>query len=251
MNYCDAHTHLQDVSDLSAVMARAKASGVSDFICNATHEADWAKVIDIAQKYPGVSVALGVHPWFLHTLTAGWEKRLEQLLKDNPSFMIGEIGLDKVRADQDPVVSGLDCQERVMRLQMNLAAKYNRPFHMHCVRAWDRILHILKSNQRPPVFISHSHHGNAGVIPKMVQMGAYFSYSAIFLPENREKVRQCIKETPLDRLLVESDAPDLADEPAAVSGLVGQMAVLRKEDPVVLTKHIYQNFKELVHGRSI
>ncbi len=251
MVYCDAHTHLQDIKDLPAAMVRAKECGVAEFICNATHEADWQKVIDISRKYPNVSVVVGVHPWFLHTLTDGWDERLEQILKDNPAFMVGEIGLDKVRADNDPHVFGLDNQERVMRIQLDLAAKYNRPFHMHCVRAWDRILHILKTNKRPPVFVSHSHHGNAGLIPDMVEMGAYFSYSAVFLPENRIKVRKCVQETPIDRILVESDAPDLVTEPAGVSELVSAMAVLRKEDPTALTKHIYRNFKELIHGRSI
>ena len=251
MNYCDAHTHLQNIENLHETMSQAYENGVSGFICNATHEDDWEKVISISKKYPHVFVALGVHPYFLSTLKSGWDKRLEKLLKDNPSFMVGEIGLDKIKADQDPLISSLDRQEQVMRIQMDLAAKYNRPFHLHCVRAWDRVLHILKRNKRPTYFVSHSHHGNVNMIPQLSALGAYFSYSSIFLPRNREKVRQCLKETPIDRLLVESDAPDLSKEVSVIPSLVEKMANLRQEEPTFLIEHIQKNFEELVNGRSI
>lgn len=248
-NYIDAHAHLQDMPDLDTEMKNALSAGVTGFLCNATHEGDWQRVIQISKQYAGVSVCLGVHPWFLGTLTPGWEKRLEQLLKENPSFMVGEIGLDKIKADQDPVVSSLDHQERVMRIQMDLAAQYNRPFQMHCVRAWDRIMHILKRNQRPAFFLSHSHHGHPALVPQLVEMGGYLSYSAIFVPQDRKKVRACLQTTPLERLLVESDYPDLAPSPAALPELVKKMAVVRQQDEAVLRQALYENTKRFLNGR--
>lgn len=247
--YFDAHTHLQNMTDLSAILKRAQAAGVTDFMCLATHEGDWQKVLDIAKTHPNVRAGIGVHPWFLATLEKGWETRMETLLKAHPSLLVGEIGLDKIKADADPTVSSLDHQERVMRVQMDLAARYNRPFHMHCVRAWDRILHILKRNKRPDFFVSHSHHGNATWVPQLIDMGAYLSYSAIFVPSNRQKVQACLKATPLDRLLVESDCPDLAPEPSAIPELVKKMAVVREQDEAVLAHALYENAQRISHGR--
>ena len=247
--YFDAHAHLQNMVDLKKALLKAETAQIQGIICNATHEDDWGKVIELSKTYSNIHVCLGVHPWFLGSLKKGWEARLERLLKENPSYMVGEIGLDKVRADQDPVISSLDNQERVMRIQMDLAAQYNRPFHMHCVHAWDRIMHVLKRNKRPDFFVSHAHHGNIHLIPVLAEMGAFFSYASTFVSPERKKVRACLAATPLDRLLVESDCPDLSSEPAEVPKLVKHMAVVRQQDETVLIKALYQNAERICYGR--
>ena len=117
--YFDAHAHLQNMVDLKKALLKAETAQIQGIICNATHEDDWGKVIELSKTYSNIHVCLGVHPWFLGSLKKGWEARLERLLKENPSYMVGEIGLDKVRADQDPVISSLDNQERVMRKRIS------------------------------------------------------------------------------------------------------------------------------------
>ena len=97
--YFDAHTHLQQAQILPLVMKRAFNSGVRYFLCNATNEQDWDKVIDISKQYKGVYVALGVHPWYIDTLSKDWNKRLEQKLVENKNILIGEIGIDKLKQD--------------------------------------------------------------------------------------------------------------------------------------------------------
>jgi TatD DNase family protein len=187
-------------------------------------------------------VALGIHPCAVACLKSGWDKKLEELLKNNPQVMVGEIGLD----GQYP---NLDAQEKILRHQLNLAWKYNRPAVIHCFRAWERLIHILKTqrNKLPPKIMFHSHHGNPNLIPEFIQKyNTYFSYSSIFVPASHPKIQACLKATPLDRLLVESDCPDLASTPTDIIPLISQMSQLTKHNPSILKKALFQNAKNFV-----
>lgn len=242
--FFDAHIHLQRMSDLPTVIEKAQKAGVQGFICNATHPNDWDQVLDIAQKYNMVYPALGVHPWYVESLPPDWDKKLELLLRQNPALMVGEIGLDNTRQN-------MDLQEKVLRRQLDLAALYHRPVHIHCVRAWDRLLHIFKTQRKimPPKILSHSHHGNKDLISEMIaKYNAYFSYSSIVLPENRAKVRACLIATPLDRLMAESDAPDLMPDPALLEALVDKIAQIRNADKTQIKQALYHNAMEFING---
>lgn len=252
----DSHTHLQwydgkkiqkdgtPTPPLEAVIKQASQVGVTHFICNATCEDDWQQVLSISTKYPNIYVALGIHPWYMNTLKPDWNKRLDKLLQDHPSLMIGEIGLDKNKPD-------MWTQENVFRIQLELAHKHRRPAIIHCVRAWDRLLHIFKDESQakkmPPKILSHSHQGNTDLIPELIEKyNAYFSYSSIVLPVTHPKVRACLKATPLDRILVESDAPDLTPFPADVAPLLTEMAKITGHDEALLRQVTFQNAKEFV-----
>ena len=204
MEFFDAHVHLQTLDNLPELMEQAKQAGFVGFICNSTSPADWDKVLEISEVYEGVYPCLGVHPLYVENLPSDWLSRLEELLRGHPTAMVGEIGLDKNGAD-------LDFQEKVFRAQLELANDLGCPAHIHCVRSWDRLFHVFKTEKdkgkMPPMIVSHSHHGDKDWIPMLIkEYNAYFSYSSIFVPDNRPKVRACLKATPLDRLLIESDA---------------------------------------------
>lgn len=227
MKYGDAHSHLQNMTDLPNVLARADAAGVGLFVCNATHEDDWAKVLDIAKQYPNVKPSIGVHPWFMDTLTEGWEDRMGQILTNNPHVMVGEIGLDRLKPD-------LELQEAVLRAQLNLAHRYNRTVHIHCVRAWDAMMHVLKTSVRPKFFVSHAHHGDVKLIPYLQELGGYFSYSHL---------HKDILATPLDRLLVESDAPDGLPEPADIPAFVQKISATLEQD---VAEQLFRNLENIL-----
>lgn len=243
--FFDAHTHLQMISDLPTEIQKANNVGVRDFICNSTGPNDWKKVISISKEHSNIHIALGVHPAYILNLPEHWLENLETLLWTHSKAHIGEIGLDKLKPE-------MDLQEEVFAKQLRLAHKLNRPAHIHCVRAWDRLLHIFKTQygQMPPKILLHSHHGNADLIEEMAKKyNAYFSYSSIFLPENRLKVRACIKATPENRIMIESDAPDLTSSPADIPHLVSQMAKIVGKDTSQMQQILYRNASEFVHGR--
>ena len=242
--YFDAHAHLQMMPDYSMALKRARKAGVCGIICNATNEKDWDAVLQIAKENKDVYAALGVHPCYMDTLVPGWEKRLEKILAKNPNVMVGEIGMDKLAGN-------LDLQEAVFSKQLDIAYSYNRPAIVHCLRCWDRLLHVYKTqrNKMPPKVLSHSHHGNADLIPELMEKyNMYFSYSSIFVPDNHPKVQACLKATPLDRLLIESDSPDLAPEPASVVDLVRKMSKVSRRDESLLKKKLFENAMAFVRN---
>ena len=243
-NYFDAHTHLQMMPDLKKTMENALKKGVCGFICNSTGPDDWDKVAAISLKYSQVIPCYGVHPHYIENLPNDWFENLKLLLQKDNFAMVGEIGLDNLKPNMDK-------QEQILRQQLELAWKLKRPAHIHCVRAWDRLLHVFKSQREkmPPKLLMHSHHGNPGLIAELIKKyNAYFSYSAIFLPENRVKIKACMKVTPLDRIMIESDAPDLTAEPADIVGLTEKMSIITGHRKDILTRALFENTKEFVYG---
>ena len=242
--FFDAHTHLQMMSDLPNAIKRASDAGVKGFVCNSTGPNDWSDVSNIVRQYSDAVTCYGVHPCFIKELPENWKDNLISFLLQDKTAMIGEIGLDKPSGDMDK-------QEYIFRQQLELAWKMKRPAHIHCVRAWDRLLHVFKTQREkmPPKLLMHSHHGNPDLIPLLIEKyNAYFSYSAIFIPENRVKVRSCMKATPLNRILIESDAPDLTKEPADIVSLTEKMSVVTGHHSVVLRQALFENTKEFIYG---
>lgn len=243
-NYFDAHTHLQMMPDFEKAIEKACRKGVVGFICNSTGPEDWYRVAAISLKHSQVIPCYGVHPHYIENLANDWFENLKRLLQKDNFAMVGEIGLDNLKPNMDK-------QEQILRQQLELAWKLKRPAHIHCVRAWDRLLHIFKSQREkmPTKLLMHSHHGNADLIGQMIEKyNAYFSYSAIFVPENRPKIRACMKATPLSRIMVESDAPDLTAEPADIVDLVEKMSLITGHRKDILTKALLENTKEFVYG---
>ena len=162
--YFDAHAHLQQLPYFQQAILDAQNCGVQEILCNAIDESDWHVIKKMTQQYPNIHVALGIHTCAVDKAKTGWDQRLEKILQSNPNILVGEIGLDA----QYP---NMDDQEQVLRQQLNLAWRYQRPAVIHCFRAWDRLLHILKTQRKklPPKMMSHSHHGNPQLIPELIQ----------------------------------------------------------------------------------
>lgn len=235
--YFDAHAHLQNIPDFSATMNRVAQAGVQHILCNAITETDWAKMQQLPQTDVTVHWAFGIHPMAVRHLKPGWDIRLEKHLQQHPTALVGEIGLDAQYPDQQN-------QIRVFRRQLDLAYAYRRPAVIHCFRAWQPLLAVLKSHQNhlPPKLMSHAHHGDAALIPYLTETcNMYFSYASIFVPDSHPKIQACLKSTPKDRLLIESDAPDLAPTSTILPILTHKMAGLLKHDENDLKKILYNN----------
>lgn len=197
--YIDAHCHLFDEKLPNNIGA----------IVNATRPADWGDVIAGADKNPSVFAAIGVHPWFVGDLVAGWDAQLCELLEQHPGLMIGEIGLDKHKPD-------MDTQINVFARQMDLAVELGRGVHVHCVGAWDKMFAVLKryKSQQPPFILFHRFSGNAGDVARLVvDYNAYFSFSG---------VGRVIVDVPQDRILVETDS----NHPMGIVRVAEQIAAI-------------------------
>lgn len=182
MARCDAHTHL------GAIDPAADRS-----LCCATRPADWPALAALATADPRITPAYGLHPWYAAEAEGNWLAELENYLKAGPCCA-GEMGLDLARPAPG--------QAEVFRAQLELARKYDRPAVIHCVRAWGKLLEILRA-VRPGRFLLHAYGGSPELVKELAALGAYFSFGSELL--TRPGSRAAHDTVPPDRLLYESD----------------------------------------------
>ena len=203
----DAHNHLQDgrfAARIDEVLAACRHEGVARMVVNGTSEADWPAVLAFARKQPVVLPSFGCHPWHVRQRTSGWMANLQRHLDAVPSA-IGEIGLDRWINEPD-----IPLQEEMFRVQLRLAAERNLPTTIHCLKAWGRLEVILQGEPRPQCgFLLHSYGGPAEMVANFARLGAYFSLSGYFAHERKARQRAVFKVVPRERLLLETDAPDM------------------------------------------
>jgi TatD DNase family protein len=212
--FVDSHCHLQDsrlAPTLDAVLERARNAGVIRMFCCATGPDDWDRVLGLAKLHPEIIPFLGVHPFFLDHLPSDWKSSLEALVRDNPCG-IGEIGLDNDTAEAPAAF-----QDEVFSFQYRLAETYNRPVIAHCRKSWDTMfIHLdgLDSDRR---ILFHSFAGPSDKSVRLAEQGAYFSFSGSLTWPGNKRGPRAIGLIPKDRLLFETDAPDIpafTDPPA-------------------------------------
>jgi TatD DNase family protein len=187
-------------------MAALERLPIAAAVVNGTCEADWDAVSECARKHPWVIPAYGLHPWFVAQRSTAWREQLRRLLDDNPRAVIGEIGLDRWIENHD-----LATQRPVFRAQMELAAERDLPVAIHCLKAWGALDEELRNGPRPARgFLLHSYGGPGEMVAPLARLGAYFSFSPYFLHSRKAVAREVFRQVPIDRLLVETDAPDMS-----------------------------------------
>lgn len=212
----DAHCHLQDErfeGRLEEIMTRACSAGVVKMVCCGTEEKDWEAVLKVKEKYPDTVIAsFGLHPWYIKERSEEWFSKLEKFISKIPSA-IGEIGLDFALSD-----FGAEEQKEVFLRQLDLAEKYKRPVSIHCRRAFDGLIEIL---ERRDIWksggIIHSYSGEAEKISKLCGLGFFLSFSGSVTWSGNKRSRKALLSTPTEKLLLETDSPDIL--PAGITGL--------------------------------
>lgn len=204
----DAHNHLQDDRldpYRDAIMAMLPGTGLVEMIVNGSSEEDWPAVADLARRYSWIRPAFGLHPWHVKERTSQWSATLRQLLLEHPHAVVGEIGLDRWIEFPD-----IETQQECFHTQLSLAVELDRPATIHCLRAWGLLEDALRHRTLPRRgFLLHSYGGPAEMIPGFVKLGAYFSLSPYFGHARKAAQLAVFKSVPLDRLLAETDAPDM------------------------------------------
>ena len=208
----DAHCHLQDprlASGLQLYLDRCAQEGITGWMVNATRESDWEAVSKLAADTPGIKASYGLHPWWQNERSPHWASLLEQKLKAEPAAGIGETGLDRWMQGHD-----LADQIEVINTHLELARRLERPISIHCLKAWPELKGvILRFGTLPKGFLLHSYAGPPEMTGFWAESGAYFSFSPSFLAPRKATQRDAFKNIPLERLLIETDAPDMSPPP--------------------------------------
>jgi TatD DNase family protein len=203
----DAHVHLQNLGgELEGMLQRAAGQGIERFICNGTSESDWPLVAALARQHRQVVPCFGLHPWHADGASPHWLETLQGFLGAMPSA-VGEIGLD--RCIRSPA---METQAALFKVQIRLAKVLNRPIMVHCVRAWDGLLRAF-AEEPPPSSgtLVHAYAGSVSLVKTLSQKyDAFFSLAGNVLGHGSPARHQTLRAIPKNRLLLETDAPDLA-----------------------------------------
>jgi TatD DNase family protein len=215
---CDAHNHLQDARlkpRWESLRADLQTEPIAAMVVNGTRESDWPEVLALARLDSRILPAFGYHPWFAQERGPEWKESLVRCVEAAAQLGprrhggIGEIGLDRWMKGADSA-----SQEEAFRWQLRLATERNLPASIHCLRAWGQMLDILRRDPLPTRgFLLHSFGGPVEMIPELVKLGAYFSLPGSFASERKLRQRDAFLRVPLDRLLIETDAPDQLPPP--------------------------------------
>lgn len=205
----DAHNHLQDPrfeNQQAEIIETCQALGIEGAVVNGTCETDWPAVIDLTESHADfVTPSFGLHPWKVKDRSPDWADRLQEALLEFPEAAIGECGLDRWIADPD-----LPAQIDVFRTHLELAVELDRPVTIHVLKAWGPLLEELRKAPSLPPFLIHSFGGSLETARELLDLGAYFSFSGYFLSPRKASVREVFQQLPADRLMIETDAPDMA-----------------------------------------
>jgi len=205
--WTDSHCHLHDpgIPDgVEAALAAAHDAGVTRLITVGTDAETSAAAADLAAAHPGVWATVGLHP---HDAGLGVATVLPLL--DRPRIVaVGECGLD-YHYDHSP----RDLQREAFASQIAVARDRDMPLVIHTREAWADTFAILAATERPETLIFHCFTGGPDEAHTCLELGAYLSFSGIVSFKGAGDVRAAAALCPLDRLLVETDAPYLAPVP--------------------------------------
>ena len=208
MSFLDAHNHLHDARlapDRGPILAELSRIGLQRAVVNGTREDDWPAVRELATQHSWIVPSYGLHPWYAPQCSNDWLETLREYLTGDPRAGIGEIGLDRWIEGH-----ALAVQTPVFTAQLALAVELDRAATIHCVRAWGALEEVIRTHPLPRRgFLLHAYSGPTEMIGTFVERGAYFSFSPYFLHERKAAQREAFRHVPRERLLVETDAPDL------------------------------------------
>jgi len=251
MNIFDSHCHLDDKTytrDLEKVLQRARSAGVTRMMTIGINKRTSVLAVSLAQFHTGVYASVGVHP---HDVKKCDESILQDLIilsKNKEVRAWGEIGLDFNR-----MYSPREDQEKWFGRQLEIADRLDFPMIFHERDSHGRFLEMLKNNCGKNINgVVHCFSGTRKELNHYLELGLHIGITGIITMKSRgTHLREMAPLIPVNRLLVETDAPYLTptpernrfrhNEPAFVKSVLLKLAEVRKEDPGQLAQSIWEN----------
>ena len=250
----DTHCHLADQKlrgEVEELLARAREAGVARIVSVGAIgpiETD-RTTVDIAERYPNVFAAIGIHPHDAKDLSEDRLAKLRELAHSPKVVAIGESGLDF-----HYLHSPREQQEESLRHHLALARELQLPIVIHCREAEPRLAEIVRESGLPAAGgVIHCFTGDTRAARAFLDLGFHISFSGILTFKNAGEVQEAARAVPDNRILVETDAPYLApepyrgkrNEPAFVRRTFEFLAELRSTAPKALAERVTENASEL------
>ncbi len=247
----DSHCHIPVIEGIEPeqILANARENGISHMLCVCIDLDSLQPILDLADRHPHIYASVGVHP---NTRTAH-EPTVEELVRlatSHPKIIgIGETGLDYFRSEGD-----LDWQRARFRTHIQAARAADKPLIIHCREAKDDTLRILEEEGADNVGgVMHCFVEDWDAAQKAMALNFYISFSGIVTFKNARQLQDVARQVPLDKMLVETDAPYLAptpfrgktNQPAYVRHVAEFIAQLRDVDYAQVASLTSNNFFKL------
>ncbi len=253
MNLFDSHCHLNDerlLKEGEVVLNDAFEAGVNRMIVIGWDLPSSKKAIEIAQKHPGVYAAIGFHPENLDDVSDDALEEIERLAHEDKIVAIGEIGLDYHWFKEEDHRAN---QKVWFIKQIELANRVGLPISIHGRESSGDILEILKAHRPTRGGVMHCYSGSVETMKELLKLGMYFGFDGPITYKNAVTPKECVRECPLDRLLVETDSPYLppvphrgeTNYPKYIPLIVKAMADIKGMDEGELAKLLGKNLEAL------
>ncbi|MEK6287314.1 MAG: TatD family hydrolase [Acidobacteriota bacterium] len=254
--YIDSHTHIEGSefdADREAVIQRAIDAGVEIIVCVGDGEVaadSHAAAFRIAEEYPFIYTTVGVHPHEARLLDDNLYSKLMDLSQHPKVIAWGEIGLD-YHYDNSP----REVQREAFRRQLRMARERHLPISIHTREAEADTLAIFDEEWKDSGLggVIHCFTGTRAFAEAAVELGFSISFSGVITFKKAEDLRDTARSLPMDKMLIETDAPFLApvpyrgrrNEPAYVVETARAIAELRGAEPEEIGRATTENFKRL------
>jgi len=261
----DVHSHMQFnafKNDFDQVIKKAFENGVEIIINSSTSLESSNNAVELAEKYENLFAIIGIHPHDADKVEVGWDKELIRIAKSSKKVVgIGEIGLDYYSHSSNGVVDPL-IQKKVFIRQIEIANELNLPLQIHNRQAGNDILEIINDKlsiiKMDPPGMFHCMSGNIEFLKKVLDLGFFIGFDGNITYEGLAKgedtlLPDLVKNTPIEKLVVETDAPLLApipyrgsrNEPAHVIIVGENIAKIKNLDKEKVEKITTENAKKI------
>ena len=209
----DHHCHLDFpdfAADLEGVVARAQAAGVAAMVTISTRMRRFHQILAVAERFPNVYCSVGTHPHNAHEELDIGTAEIVRMSAHPKVVAIGEAGLDYHYKHSTP-----EAQAQGFRNHIAAARETGLPLEIHTREADADTLKILEEEHAKGAFpaILHCFTGGRELAMRAVDLGLYVSFSGVVTFKKTEALREIARDVPLDRILLETDAPFLAPSP--------------------------------------
>ena len=263
MPFVDSHCHLnfpELAENITDVLAQMRHNDVAGALCVSVNLADLPQVLALAEQHPNIYASVGVHPDYkgapdYEGMREPDTARLVELARHPRVIAIGETGLDYFR-----LKGNLEWQRTRFRNHIRAARECGKPLIIHTREAAADTLRIMvEENAAGAGGVMHCFTETWEVAEAALAMGFYISFSGIVTFKSAKQIKEVAQRVPLERILIETDAPYLApvphrgklNQPAYVKHVAEEIASLRGIDVGEVGLHTTENFMRLFGLQTI
>ncbi|WP_122644242.1 TatD family hydrolase [Luxibacter massiliensis] len=207
----DTHAHYDDEQfdvDREEILGAMAGSGVGTVVNVSSDVSSWDKIRRLTEKYTFIYGAAGVHPDAVGELDEEKFQRLENIIQEDKIVAVGEIGLDYYWDNESR-----ELQKKWFILQLQMARKHGLPVIIHSREAAADTLEIMQEYARGMKGVIHCFSYSKELAQEYVKIGFYLGIGGVVTFKNAKKLKDVVRQVPLESLVLETDCPYLAPVP--------------------------------------